>query len=76
MRLLLAEARANMQRMTTTPEQIIETYEKAGWGVADFQARIAKSAQVDWLKPVLEAQADLTRTIVSAQASAARSVVK
>jgi hypothetical protein len=81
MRLLLAEARAKLQRMTknpaiaTTPEQIIETYEKAGWGVADFQARIAKSAQIEWLKPVLEAQADLTRTVVSAQASAARSIV-
>ncbi len=73
--MLLAELLASVRAMNTTPEQIIETYAKAGWGLADFQARVAKASQTDWLKTVLEAQADLTRTVVSAQASAARSVL-
>jgi hypothetical protein len=53
----------------------VEAYEKAGWGVAELQARVAKTSQVDWLTSVLDAQADLTRTVVAAQSSTARSVL-
>lgn len=53
----------------------VEAFEKAGWGIADLQARVAKSTQVDWLTSVLDAQAELTRTVVSAQAGAVRGVL-
>lgn len=53
----------------------VEAYEKAGWGFAELQARVAKTSRVAWLTSILDAQADFTRTIVSAQSSAARSVL-
>ena len=53
----------------------VEAYEKAGWGLAELQARVAKTSKVDVLTGILDAQAEVTRTLVGAQAGAVRSVL-
>ena len=54
----------------------LDAYEKTLNSVADFQDRVAKSSQVDWISTLASAQADFTRNWAEAYTSAARTVLK
>jgi hypothetical protein len=54
----------------------LDAYEKTLTGVADFQDRIGKASQIEWISTLAHAQADFTRNWAEAYTAAARSVLK
>jgi hypothetical protein len=54
----------------------VDAYEKTLTSIADFQDRIGKTSQVDWIATLAHAQADFTRNWAEAYTTAARSVLK
>jgi len=54
----------------------LDSYEKVLTSIADFQERIGKSSQVDWVTAVTQAQADFTRELAAIYASSARDFLK
>ena len=54
----------------------VDAYEKTLTSIADFQDRIGKTSQVDWVATLAHAQADFTRNWAEAYTTAARSVLK
>ena len=53
-----------------------DAYEKTLTSIADFQDRIGKTSQVEWISTLAHAQADFTRNWAEAYTGAARSVLK
>jgi hypothetical protein len=54
----------------------VDAYEKTLISIADFQDRVGKASQVDWMSTLAHAQADFTRNWAEAYTSAARNVLK
>jgi hypothetical protein len=54
----------------------VDAYEKTLTSIADYQDRIGKTSQVDWIATLAHAQADFTRNWAEAYTTAARSVLK
>jgi hypothetical protein len=57
-------------------QSYIDAYEKTLVSIADFQDRIGKSSQVEWVTTLAHAQADFTRNWTEAYTTAARNVLK
>jgi len=57
-------------------QSYIDAYEKTLVSIADFQDRIGKSSQVEWVTTLAHAQADFTRNWAEAYTTAARNVLK
>src|SRR4051794_4281039 len=81
------EFEATAERLRELNERIIESSRKAGQSyvdayektlnsVADFQDRIGKASQVEWISTLAQAQADFTRNWAEAYTGAARNVLK
>jgi hypothetical protein len=54
----------------------VDAYEKTLSSIADFQDRVGKSSQIEWISTLAEAQADFTRNWAEAYAGAMRNVLK
>jgi hypothetical protein len=54
----------------------VDSYEKAGLGLADLQEKVGGASKVDWVVDVASAQAGLTRELTKAYASAARELLR
>ena len=57
-------------------QSYIDAYEKTLTSIADFQDRIGKSSQIEWISTLAHAQADFTRNWAEAYTTAARNVLK
>jgi hypothetical protein len=57
-------------------QSYVDAYEKTLTSIADFQDRIGKSSQVEWISTLAHAQADFTRNWAEAYTTAARNVLK
>jgi hypothetical protein len=57
-------------------QSYLDAYEKTLTSIADFQDRIGKASQVEWISTLAHAQADFTRTWAEAYVAAARNVLK
>jgi hypothetical protein len=59
-----------------TSASILDAYETTLNSVADYQDKLADSAQVEWLGTIGHAQAELTRGVAKVYASTARGLIK
>jgi hypothetical protein len=57
-------------------QSYVDAYEKTLTSIADFQDRIGKTSQVEWISTLAHAQADFTRNWAEAYTTAARNVRK
>ena len=78
---------AAAERVRELNERIIESSKKAGnvyldmyektlHSIADYQEKVGKQSDVDWIKTVTDAQAKFTRELTDAYTSSARSLLK
>jgi hypothetical protein len=81
------EFEATAERLRDLNERILESSRKAGQSyvdayektlnsIADFEDRIGKASQVEWISTLAHAQADFTRNWAEAYTGAARNVLK
>jgi len=54
----------------------LDSYEKVLKSIADFEERVGRSSQVEWVSAVTQAQADFTREIAGIYATSARDLLK
>jgi hypothetical protein len=75
------------ERVRDLNERIIESSKKAGnvyldmyertlHSIADYQEKVGKDSNVDWVKTVTDAQANFTRELTDAYTSSARTMLK
>jgi hypothetical protein len=57
-------------------QSYVDATEKTLTSLADFQDRVGKGSQIEWVATLAHAQADFTRNWAEAYTSAARSVLK
>jgi hypothetical protein len=78
---------AAAERVRDLNERIIESSKKAGnvyldmyertlHSIADYQEKVGKDSNVDWVKTVTDAQANFTRELTDAYTSSARTMLK
>jgi hypothetical protein len=78
---------AAAERVRELNERIIESSKKAGnvyldmyektlHSIADYQEKVGKQSDVDWIKTVTDAQANFTRELTDAYTSSARTLLK
>ncbi len=78
---------AAAERVRDLNERIIESTKKAGnvyldmyertlHSIADYQEKVGKDSNVDWVKTITDAQANFTRELTEAYTSSARSMLK
>ena len=78
---------AAAERVRELNERIIESSKKAGnvyldmyektlHSIADYQEKVGKQSDVEWLGTIANAQADFTRQLADAYTSSARSMLK
>jgi hypothetical protein len=54
----------------------LDTYEKTLHSIADFQEKVGKESQTDWIQTMTNAQAKFTRELADAYTSSARQLLK
>jgi hypothetical protein len=54
----------------------LDLYEKTLNSIADYQEKVGKQTEVEWVTTVANAQANFTRELATAYTSAARSLIK
>ena len=57
-------------------QSYVDAYEKTLNSIAEFQDRIGKASQIEWISTLAHAQADFTRNWAEAYTGAARNVLK
>ena len=54
----------------------LDMYEKTLHSIADYQEKVGKQSDVDWINTIANAQANFTRELADAYTSSARSLLK
>jgi hypothetical protein len=54
----------------------LDMYEKTFHSVADYQEKVGKQSDIDWVGTITTAQANFTRELADAYTSSARSLLK
>jgi hypothetical protein len=54
----------------------LDSYEKVLNSIADFEERVGKASQIDWVSAITQAQADFTREVAGIYAGSARDLLK
>jgi hypothetical protein len=54
----------------------VDLYEKTFHSIADYQEKVGKESDVEWVSTIANAQADFTRQLSDAYTSSARSLLK
>jgi hypothetical protein len=78
---------AAAERVRELNERIIESSKKAGnvyldmyektlHSIADYQEKVGKQSDIDWVSTITNAQASFTRDVADAYTSSARSLLK
>ena len=78
---------AAADRVRDLNERVIESSKKAGnvyldmyertlHSIADYQEKVGKDSNLDWVKTVTDAQANFTRELTDAYTSSARTMLK
>jgi hypothetical protein len=54
----------------------VDLYEKTLHSIADYQEKVGKQSDAEWVSTIANAQADFTRQLADAYTSSARSLLK
>jgi len=54
----------------------VDLYEKTLHSIADYQEKVGKQSDAEWVSTIANAQADFTRQLAGAYTSSARSLLK
>jgi hypothetical protein len=82
-----ANVEAAAERIRELNERIVESGKKAGkvyldlyektlHSIADYQEKVGKESQMDWVTTIANAQANFTRELADAYTSSARQLLK